>query len=116
MKALTKGFVDKNDPYFLFSAVRHSVACDDTNATLRPIFFCPHVAAAWVAVGENGTIINSTDGLTWSSATSATAETLRGVYFDGVGTWAAAGQQGTIVNSPDAVVWTQRTSGNTNPL
>ena len=73
-------------------------------------------AAAWVAVGENGTIINSTDGLTWSSATSASSETLRGVYFDGVGTWAAAGQQGTVVNSPDAAVWTQQTSGNTNPL
>ena len=73
-------------------------------------------AAAWVAVGENGTIINSADGLTWSSATSASSETLRGVYFDGVGTWAAAGQQGTVVNSPDAAVWTPQTSGNTNPL
>lgn len=73
-------------------------------------------AAAWVAVGENGTIINSADGLTWSSAPSPTSETLRGVYFDGVGTWAAAGQQGTLVNSPDGVVWTQQTSGNTNPL
>ncbi len=80
------------------------------------LFSARALAAAWVAVGENGTIINSADGLTWSSAASATSETLRGVYFDGVGTWAAAGQQGTVVNSPDAAVWTQQTSGNTNPL
>jgi hypothetical protein len=84
---------------------------------LNLLFFSVRtLAAGWVAVGENGTIINSADGLTWSNATSPTSETLRGVYFDDASTWVAAGQKGTIVNSPDAVVWTQQTSGNTNAL
>ncbi|MEZ5573724.1 MAG: hypothetical protein R3E64_17160 [Halioglobus sp.] len=74
------------------------------------------VAAAWVAVGENGTIIYSADGINWSNAVSPTAQTLRGVDFDGAGTWAAAGQNGTIVSSTDAINWAQQSSGNTDAL
>ena len=73
-------------------------------------------AEGWVAVGENGTIITSDDGITWLSATTPTSETLLGVYSDDAGNRVAAGQEGTIVNSPDAAVWTKQTSGNTNAL
>jgi hypothetical protein len=73
-------------------------------------------AAGWVAVGENGSIIYSADGINWATATSGTGETLRGVFFDGTGTWVAAGQSGTIVNSQDTVNWTQQASGTTDPL
>jgi hypothetical protein len=101
-------------------------SCFQQSATAWPVlisilvcflFFSVRVSAeGWVAVGENGTILTSDDGITWSSATSPTRETLRGVYSDNEGNWVAAGQSGTIINSPDAVVWTEQTSGNTNAL
>lgn len=74
------------------------------------------IAAGWVAVGENGTIIYSPDGITWTVASSGTGETLRGVFFDGTDTWAAAGQGGTIVTSQDAANWAPQISGNTDAL
>ena len=92
------------------------MARTDINTGLFFVFSVRVSAEGWVAVGENGTILTSDDGITWSSATSPTRETLRGVYSDNEGNWVAAGQSGTIINSPDAVVWTEQTSGNTNAL
>lgn len=76
----------------------------------------PMSLAGWVAVGSNGTILNSPDGVNWSEANSDTTETLRGVDFDGSSTWAASGQRGTIVRSDDAQNWTQQVSGKSEPL
>lgn len=72
--------------------------------------------AGWVAVGAKGTILNSSDGITWLEADSDTTETLRGVDFDGVDTWAASGQSGTVVRSNDAQNWMQQISGNDDAL
>jgi hypothetical protein len=69
-----------------------------------------------VAVGENGTIVYSADGISWAAASSGTGQTLRGVFFDGATTWVAAGQGGTIVNSSDSVTWSAQVSGNTDAL
>jgi photosystem II stability/assembly factor-like uncharacterized protein len=59
----------------------------------------------FVAVGEDGTILTSTDARSWTRQTAASAEILRGV------TWAkqqyvAVGNNGTILTSADARSWT----------
>lgn len=74
------------------------------------------LADGWVAVGTNGTILNSQDGLTWTEATSPTTETLRGLGFDGNGTWVASGQSGTVISSSNGQNWTVQPSGNTDAL
>ena len=76
----------------------------------------PMSLAGWVAVGSNGTILNSSDGITWLESDSDTTETLRGVDFDGVDAWIASGQSGTIVRSNDAQNWMQQASGNNDAL
>lgn len=72
----------------------------------------------YVAVGASGTIITSSDGITWTSRTSGTANNLNSVvcgYNSSFGC-VAVGSNGTILTSPDGITWTSRTSGTTNKL
>jgi hypothetical protein len=73
------------------------VACDGSN---------------WVAVGNAGTILVSSDATNWAAAPSGISATraLKGITF-GAGTWAAVGDNGSLVTSGDAARWTNRTSG-----
>ena len=77
-----------------------------TPTTSSPLF---------VGVGDNGTILTSSDGTTWTSRTSGTSNKLRGVTY-GNSTFVAVGNSGTILTSSDATAWTYRTSGTTNTL
>ena len=70
----------------------------------------PIRSVAWgggrfVAVGDGGTIVHSTDGATWTAA-SATApeEILTGVAWGG-GRFVAVALSGTVVHSADGVSW-----------
>ena len=71
----------------------------------------------WVAVGggvggglgDNGTILTSTDGVNWTSRTIGQYY-LYGIAYDG-GMWVAVGFSGTIRTSTDGVNWTLRDSG-----
>ncbi|MCP4283300.1 MAG: hypothetical protein GY792_02435 [Gammaproteobacteria bacterium] len=63
-----------------------------------------------VTVGENGTILTSTDGKTWTARISGTVANLTAVTY-GKGTFVTAGQAGTILTSSDGVSWTKRTPG-----
>ena len=72
-------------------------------------------------MGDLGTILTSTDGITWNEQTSnAPNSTLFAVtYKDGL--FAAVGSNklggtGTILTSPDGITWTSQTSGTLNPL
>ena len=69
----------------------------------------------FVAVGDNGTIITSSDGTTWTSRTSGTTEKLRGGAY-GKSTLVVVGRSGTILTSSDGSTWTSRTSGTSNKL
>ena len=69
----------------------------------------------FVAVGDNGTIITSSDGTTWTSRTSGTTEKLRGGAY-GKSTLVVVGRSGTILTSSDGTTWTSRTSGTSNFL
>jgi hypothetical protein len=63
-----------------------------------------------IAVCQNGKILVSTDGLTFTSRVSGTTETLTWVKkINGV--FVAGGANGSLVTSPDAITWTARDIG-----
>jgi photosystem II stability/assembly factor-like uncharacterized protein len=76
------------------------------------------VNGLFVAVGAAGTLLTSTDGLTWTAQTSNTNNSLRHVAFGvpsaGVGTYVAVGDAGTIVSSTDASNWTSQSNPTTH--
>ncbi len=66
--------------------------------------------STFVAVGEDGAILTSPDGVAWTQRTSGMVADLHAVAY-GNGAFVAVGEDGTIVTSPDAVTWTPRESG-----
>ncbi len=69
----------------------------------------------FVSVGPGGAVYVSTDGLTWTQHTSATANNLHGVTL-GNGLLVAVGDGGAIQTSTTGLVWTSRASGTSLPL
>jgi photosystem II stability/assembly factor-like uncharacterized protein len=71
---------------------------------------------AFVAVGDYGTILTSTDGVAWTPRTSGDSHHLYGAGF-GNNTFVAVGTIGTILTSSNnGVNWTVRNSGQAHPL
>jgi sugar lactone lactonase YvrE len=69
-----------------------------------------------VAVGDNGTILTSTDGRTWTRRNSGTTDWLVGVTF-GAGQFVVVGDRGRILHSRDGTSWAgARASGTTQRL
>lgn len=64
----------------------------------------------FVAVGNGGTVIRTTNGYALSRRLSNTSADLADVAF-GNGQWLAVGANGTIISSPDASVFSLRNSG-----
>jgi len=60
----------------------------------------------YVAVGAQGTILTSVDGINWQQATSGTTAKL--VYVDSGNNEFVVGGQGVILSSVDGLVWTTR--------
>ena len=68
--------------------------------------------ALFVAVGQNGIILTSSDGINWSSILSGVSTTLQSVtYSESLGLFVIVGNSGTILTSSDGINWTSRTSG-----
>ena len=70
-------------------------------------------ASLYVAVGNSGTILSSTNGAVWESRTSGTADLHSVTYANN--TFVAVGDAGTVISSADGITWTTITSG-TNDL
>jgi len=66
-------------------------------------------------VGTNGTILNSTDGISWSNYSPGTVNTLYAIAY-GNSTYVAVGGSGVILTSTDGSSWTSRVSGTINTL
>ena len=58
----------------------------------------------YVVVGDQGAIVSSPDGTTWTVRASGTSQTLRAVTFHN-GRFLAGGEAGTIVTSTDGANW-----------
>ncbi len=82
-----------------------------TSPTAQNLWSVCYGNGQFVAVGEGGTILTSSDGTTWKAQNSGTTRWLVGVaWSNDLGLYAAVGDQGTILTSPDAITWTVRSS------
>ena len=73
-----------------------------------------HGNSIYVIVGDNGTILTSDNGSTWTSKADGRTDNLSEVTF-GNNTFMAVGDNGTIRTSSDnGTTWDNRTSGTTN--
>jgi photosystem II stability/assembly factor-like uncharacterized protein len=79
------------------------------NPDLRSLI---QVAGTYFAVGDAasgaGTILSSTDGITWAAHTSGTTANLNGVTHGSF--YVAVGDSGTVLTSSDGNTWTAQTS------
>ena len=71
--------------------------------------------AGLVAVGEQGTILTSTNGSTWTRRVSGTTDRLSGVTF-GAGQYVAVGDNGRVLHSGDGSTWFATQPATTSPL
>src|SRR5438093_321074 len=70
-----------------------------------PLWSIAYGGGQWVACGEQGTILTSPDGTTWTKRVSGfPTRWLVGVGF-GAGTWVVVGEAGLILTSADGVAW-----------
>ena len=58
----------------------------------------------FVTVGDNGIILTSSDGISWTKRTSGTTKNLYGVTYGG-GLFVTVGDNGTILTSSDGTTW-----------
>ena len=63
------------------------------------------VELKYVAVGGSGTILTSSDGISWTSRTSGISNSFYGVTYAN-STFVAVGDSGTIITSSDGTSWT----------
>jgi len=63
----------------------------------------------YVAVGNSGAVLTSTDSITWSPVYANTTDNLNDICF-GNGLFVAVGANGTIINSSDGITWTKSTN------
>lgn len=64
----------------------------------------------FVAVGDNGVIVNSDHAEYWFQQASGVTVNLRGIAYGGT-QYVAVGDGGTIITSSDSIIWTVQTSG-----
>lgn len=86
-----------------------------TSGTTQNLYGVAFVNDQFIAVGAQGTLLTSPDGVTWTARTSNTPNALRGVTY-GVGTYVAVGDAGTVVSSADGATWTEQTIPTTQSL
>lgn len=101
-------------PIHLFS--QWTAQTSGTTNNLFDVFFTDNNVG--YAVGENGTILNTTDGgVNWTGMNSGVTGYLHGITFTNATTGFAVGENGVILKTTNAgASWTLMTSGTTTNL
>lgn len=76
-----------------------------TSGSTNNLYGAAFVNNRFIVVGDNGTLLSSSDGISWNQETSNTSNALRHVAY-GATNFVAVGDAGTIVSSTDATSWT----------
>jgi hypothetical protein len=79
---------------------------NENDDRFRPV---THADGKYLGVDECGTVLISSDGISWTIETRFTHDLLRDVAY-GRGVWVIVGAAGSIFSSSDARHWTKRTS------
>jgi hypothetical protein len=95
-------------PYEFSVAAPNTPLVSRTSHTSNALYAVTNGHGSFVAVGANGTILTSPDGVAWNSQNSRTSQNLQAITY-GNGLFVAGGANGTILTSPDAVNWTIQT-------
>ncbi len=74
-----------------------------------------HGDSTFIAVGNAGNIITSSDGTKWTKKKAGTKKHLRGVTY-GDGKFVMVGNSGTVLTSPESTNWTRIKSGTSRHL
>ena len=69
----------------------------------------------FVVVGDSGTILTSSDSISWTTRSSGTISHLRGLNY-ALNNYIIIGNGGTILTSLDGISWNQRDPGITSSL
>ena len=102
--------------YFYHSSVTDPVGMRLVTGGLPALYGVESNGTRFVAVGDDGTIVHSSDGADWTAASnSATTAHLRDVaWSDSEGRFVAVGAAGAIVYSSDGDSWTAATNSATS--
>jgi len=120
---LTHGWLVGNNGK-IFSTVNGGVVWTEvlphpTSEHLNGVSIIKGTAYIGYAVGANGTVLKTTDGLSWSSLTSGTVNNLNDMNFVDVNHGWVVGNNGTILVTTDGGAtspWQSQTSGTTAHL
>ena len=92
-------------------------------AILTLLYATPHTAnltnvsylnTSFVALGNNGLMLTSTDGISWTTQASGTTQNLHDAVYH-AGTYTVVGDNNTILQSTDLITWTNTAKFTTAP-
>jgi hypothetical protein len=75
-----------------------------TSSSLENLYAVAGNRTQWIAVGDNGTILTSSNGTSWTAQTSPVRANFRAVTWAG-NQWIVVGMAGVIISSADGVTW-----------
>jgi hypothetical protein len=107
-------FVGDGGVIYKTSDINLTMCNSGTSENLYDIVYATN---KFVAVGTSGTIITSTDGVTWTSVTSGTTNDLNKIVFNSTtNRFVIVGNSGTVLTSSTGFVWVSQNSGTSQNL
>jgi len=104
--------------FWLLAAAAHGQSVWTAQKSLpteKSLFSIAYGGSQFVVVGEEGSILSSPDGTTWTNRSPGAGNSLASVAF-GASLFVAVGQSGSILTSPDGTTWTATNSGTASHL